>query len=85
MRDLTLMERECPADVFDTARMLSSNGSISPFTSGSHVLSPLAVQMSTKSRRSGWPGSGTQVAIGHEKMSSGGLSSGACRPLYGPP
>ena len=43
MRDLTLLGCERPADVFDTARMLFVNGSSSPLTSGSHVLSPLVV------------------------------------------
>ena len=86
VRDLTLLGRERPADVFDTARKLF----VQRFDLTIHQRLTRAFAIGgvdVNEKPSQWMarGSGTQVAIGHETMSSGGLFSGACRHLYEPP
>ena len=68
VRDLTLLGRERPADVFDTAMKLF----VQRFDLTIHQRLIRAFAIGSvdvnENRRSGWPGSGTQVAIGHETM-----------------
>ena len=85
VRDLTLLGCEHPADVFDTARMLF----VQRFELTIHQRLTRAFAIGgvdVNEKPSLWmAGSGTQVAIGHETMSSGGLSSGVCRHFCVPP
>ena len=78
VRGLTLLGRESPADVFDTARMLFvQRFELTIHQRFTRAFAIGGVDVNEKPS----PGSGTQVAIGHETMSSGGLSSGVCRHL----
>ena len=85
VRDLTLLGCERPADVFDTARMLF----VQRFELTIHQRLTRAFAIGgvdVNEKPSQWMAdSGTQVAIGHETMSSGRLSSGVCRHLCVPP